>query len=300
VHTYSIVARDSITGQLGVAVQSHWYSVGTVVSWAEAGVGAVATQSFAEISYGPLGLDLMRSGKTAQEALAALLKIDPTPDVRQVAMVDAQGNVAAHTGKQCIIEAGHVTGNGFSCQANLMEKNTVWNAMKRAYEQTEGDLADRLLAALDAAQAEGGDIRGKQSAAILIVSGASAGVPWKNRLMDLRVEDHSEPNTELRRLVTLQRAYTYMNTGDALMAEGKVDAAVREYTRAGDLVPDNREMVFWTAVTLVGVNRFDDAVPLFRRAFNGGDDWRQLVPRLPHSGLLPDDPALIERIVSIK
>ncbi|MCP4654108.1 MAG: DUF1028 domain-containing protein, partial [bacterium] len=201
VNTYSIVARDPATGELGVAVQSHWFSVGTVVTWAEAGVGAVATQSFSEISYGPLGLELMKAGKTASEALAALTSVDPHANVRQVAMVDDDGNVAAHTGSACIAEAGHHLGDQYSTQANLMEKNTVWDAMAKAYETSPGDLTDRLMAALEAAQAEGGDIRGMQSAAILVVPGTSAGAPWRERIVDLRVEDHPRPLEELKRLI---------------------------------------------------------------------------------------------------
>ena len=200
VHTYSIVARDAATGEMGVAVQSHWFSVGSIVSWAEAGVGAVATQSFVDPAYGPLGLEIMRNGKSAQQALDGLLASDPGLAVRQVAMVDAKGNVAAHTGKKCIPSAGHIAGEQFSVQANLMVNDAVWPAMAKAYREAKGELADRMLAALDAAQAAGGDIRGKQSAAILIVSGTPTGKSWVDRKMDLRVEDHPEPLKELRRL----------------------------------------------------------------------------------------------------
>jgi hypothetical protein len=162
-HTFSIVARDPVTGDFGVAVQSHWFQVGHSVPWAEAGVGAVATQSFVKVDYGPLGLRLMKEGKSSQEALDLLLSQDSEKDVRQVAMVDGKGRVAAWTGQKCIAAAGHQTGAGYSVQANLMEKPTVWPAMARAFEAAKGDLADRLLAALDAAQAEGGDIRGRRA-----------------------------------------------------------------------------------------------------------------------------------------
>lgn len=303
VHTYSIVARDSATGQLGVAVQSHWFSVGSLVTFAEAGVGAVATQSFIDPAYGPLGLELMRTGKTAQEALKGLLASDAGLDVRQVAFVDAKGNVAAHTGAKAIEAAGHIMGRGYSVQANLMLKPTVPAAMARAYDSSKGDLAERLLAALEAAQAEGGDIRGKQSAAILIVNGRSTGRPWADKLFDLRVEDHPEPVQELRRLVHLARAYTHMNAGDEALTRNDVEGALREYSAAQKMVTDqqtNGEMAFWHAVTLVGVNRFNEAVPLFRRAFTQDPNWRELVPRLPKAGALPDDAALIKRIVEIK
>ena len=182
VATYSIVAYDPASGQMGVAVQSHWFSVGSIVTWAEAGIGAVATQSFVEPAYGPLGLQLLRAGKTAPQALNALLTADDHEDVRQVAMVDAQGNVAVHTGAKCIAAAGHQQGKNYSCQANMMEKNTVWAAMAKAFESTPGELVDRLLAALLAAEKEGGDIRGRQSAAILVVNNKVSGTPWKNRV----------------------------------------------------------------------------------------------------------------------
>ncbi|MDQ7063288.1 MAG: DUF1028 domain-containing protein [candidate division KSB1 bacterium] len=299
VSTYSIVARDSVTGELGVAVQSNWFSVGGIVSWAESGIGAVATQSFVEPAYGPLGLALMRAGKTAPEALKALLSIDPNADVRQVAMVDAQGNVAVHTGAKCIIYAGHVKGEQFSCQANLMEKGTVPEAMAKAYRNARGSLADRLMAALEAAQAEGGDIRGKQSAAILVVSGKKSGTPWNERIVDIRVDDHSEPLKEIKRLLQVQKVYNYANHGDELMTEGKVEEAMKAYKAAMNLAPDNTEMIFWPAVTLASIGRVDEALPLFKEVFKRNPKWGELVKRLPHSGLLPDDPKLIRKILSV-
>jgi uncharacterized Ntn-hydrolase superfamily protein len=215
VHTFSIVARDPATGEMGVAVQSHWFSVGSNVAWAEAGVGAVATQSFIDPSYGRGGLELMRGGASAEEALKTLLARDEGRDVRQVAMVDARGRVAAHTGAKCIEAAGDRVGKDYSVQANLMSNGRVWPAMASAFESARGDLADRMLAALDAAQAAGGDIRGRQSAALVVVKAESTGKPWADRVFDLRVDDSAEPLKELRRLVRLQRAYNHMNAGDA-------------------------------------------------------------------------------------
>jgi uncharacterized Ntn-hydrolase superfamily protein len=299
VHTYSIVARDSVTGELGVAVQSHWFSVGARVVWAEAGVGAVATQSFTEVSYGPLGLSLMRAGKTAPQALAALVAADPQEAVRQVAMVDAKGRVAVHTGSKCIAMAGDHLGAQFSAQANLMEKDTVWDAMARAYESTGGDLADRLLAALEAAQKEGGDIRGKQSAAILIVPGVSSGRPWADRSMDLRVEDHVEPLKELRRLVALHRAYERMDEGDRQMALNNVSGALEAYGAAAAQMPDNPEVKYWAAVTLITSGREREALDYFREVFEHEPKWVEVTRRLPAAGLLPDDPALVDRIVGV-
>ncbi len=303
VHTYSIVARDSATGQLGVAVQSHWFSVGSSVTWAEAGVGAVATQSFIDPSYGSFGLTLMRAGKSAPEALKGLLAADAHPEVRQVAFIDARGNVATHTGSMAIEAAGHHIGRGYSTQSNLMFKPTVPAAMARAYESGHGDLAERLLAALDAAQAEGGDIRGRQSAAMLIVSGKSTGQPWADKLIDLRVEDHPQPLAELRRLVNLARAYQHMNAGDEAVTRNDIAAAVREYSTAEQMVPDsltNGEMVFWHAVTLAVAGKVAEALPLFKRAFAQDEKWRELVRRLPKAGQLPNDPVLIRKITELR
>jgi uncharacterized Ntn-hydrolase superfamily protein len=300
VHTYSIVARDTVTGELGVAVQSHWFSVGSLVTWAEAGVGAVATQSFVDPSYGPLGLDLMRAGKSAREALDGLLSADPGRDIRQVAMVDARGGVAAHTGVRCIQDAGHLVGDNFSVQANLMLNATVWGAMAEAFRQAGGDLADRMLAALDAGEAAGGDIRGKQSAAILIVKGGGSGKPWADRVMELRVEDHAEPLVELRRLVRVHRAYEHMNRGDFAVEQNDVAGALREYSAAEKILPDNLEMKFWHAVALVNVNRIEDALPLFEEVFREDPHWATLLPRLPASGTLDASEETVGRILSVR
>ncbi len=298
-HTYSIVARDPETGNLGVAVQSHWFQVGPLVPWAEAGVGAVATQSFVRVEYGPRGLELMKAGKSASQALEMLLAEDPQKDVRQVAMVDAQGRAGAWTGPKCIVAAGDQQGKGYSVQANLMDKDTVWPAMARAYESAEGDLADRMLAALEAAEAEGGDIRGRQSAALLVVRAESSGTPWADRLVDLRIDDHPRPLEELRRLLGLHRAYEEMNAGDEAVAEGKIEVAVGHYSRAAEMAPDIVELPFWQAVTLFDSGHEDQALTVFRDVFAREDRWRRLVPRLPHSGLLPDDEAKIRKILSV-
>jgi len=298
-HTYSIVAFDKETGQLGVAVQSHWFSVGPIVPWVESGVGAIATQSFVEVSYGPLGLELMRAGKSAKETLAALIKTDKNEDVRQVAMVDATGRVAAHTGKNCIPEAGHYLGDTFTCQANLMLKNTVWDAMAKAYQNTKGELADRLLAALEAAEEEGGDIRGKQSAALIVVSGESSGVWWKDRLYDLRIDDHPTPVKEMRRLLKLNKAYNHMNLGDEYLTENKVEEAMLAYTKAMEMFPDNAEMIFWPAVTLAATGNVEKSLPLFKKVFAMDYNWVILLPRLPKVGQLPQDEELIKKILSV-
>jgi uncharacterized Ntn-hydrolase superfamily protein len=287
---------------MGVAVQSHWFSVGSIVTWGEAGVGVIATQSMVDPSYGPKGLELMRSGVAATEALARLLAADGQREVRQVAMVDSRGRVASHTGKLCIADAGHIIGDGFSVQANIMANDRVWPAMARAFEQAKGGLAERMLAALDAAQTEGGDLRGRQSAAMLVVGPKSNGRPWAgaDRLVDLRVEDHPEPLRELRRLVRLQTAYTHANRGDELVAEKNIEEALKEYAAAARIAPEIVELPFWQAVTLVSVGREADAMLIFREVFDKEPAWADLVPRLRAAQQLPDDPALIERILKLR
>lgn len=286
VATYSIVARDTDTGQLGVAVQSHWFSVGSLVTWARAGVGAVATQSFVLVDYGPDGLALMEQGMSATAAVAQLVAADEGRDVRQVAMIDAAGRVAAHTGERCIQAAGHHVGDNFSVQANLMLSADVWPRMKAAYENTPGDLADRMLAALEAAEGVGGDIRGRQSAAILIVSGDKQAQPWQGVQMELRVEDHPEPLVELRRLIRVHRAYEHMNAGDLAVEHGDDEMALKEYSAAEEMFPDNLEMKYWHAVALANMGRLKESYPLFKTIFQQDENWRTLLPRLVDSGLI--------------
>lgn len=301
-HTFSIVARDARTGEMGVAVQSHWFSVGSSVTWGEAGVGVVATQSFIDPGYGLKGLELMRSGVAAPDALERLVKADAQRDGRQVAFLDAQGRVAAFTGPSAIAAAGHQVGNQFSTQANLMANDRVWPAMAAAFEKTPGDLADRMIAALEAGQAAGGDIRGRQSAAILVVRGRNTARPWAgaDRVFDLRVDDHPEPIVELKRLVRLQRAYTHANRGDELMTEKSVAAALEEYAAAERIAPEIQELPFWHAVTLVSVGREAEAMPIFKAVFRKEPVWADLLPRLPAAGLLPNDPALIKRLQALR
>ncbi len=293
VTTYSIVARDAATGELGVAVQSHWFSVGALVPWARAGVGAVATQSMVDPSYGPLGLDLMAAGIEAPVALEALLFADSAQDIRQVAMVDAAGVAAAHTGGRCIPEAGHRVGEGYSVQANLMGPSTVPDAMAAAFENAEGPLAERMLAALAAAEAEGGDIRGRQSAAVLVVCGEPSGREWDDVLVDLRVEDHPDPVVELSRLLNMHRGYERMNAGDLAVEEGDLDAAETAYGDAERILGGNLEARYWHAVAMVNAGELERALPIFAAVFAAGENWRTLTPRLAATGFLEaDDDAL--------
>jgi uncharacterized Ntn-hydrolase superfamily protein len=262
-------------------VQSHYFSVGPVVPWLEPGVGAVATQAVVEVSYGPRGLELMRAGKPATQALQELIAADPLSARRQVAMIDMQGNVAAHTGTECIAYAGHRTGAGVSVQANIMERDSVPAAMLAAYETTSGDLADRLLAALDAAEGEGGDIRGKQSAAIVVVAGAKSDEPWRGRLLDLRVEDHPEPLIELRRLVRLHRAYVLLEAFEQAGAAGDMEAAASDIMKALQLAPENTEIAFYAAMGMAMAGQLPLAKELLARAVSVDARWKEMVHRMP-------------------
>lgn len=304
--TYSIVAFDTKSNQLGVGVQSHYFGVGRIVPWAEYGVGAVATQSFSEYSYGPLGLDLMRAGKSAQQALDSLLASDSLRELRQVAMIDSTGKAAAHTGIKCIQGAGHHVGENYSTQANLMLTETVWDVMAQAFEKSKGDLAERIMISLEAAEAEGGDIRGKQSVAILVVSKARAGNKSSAPLLRLHVEDHIDPLVEMRRLLAYAKAYQHQaDAAEMLEAKKLDDEKVKEanetFAKAVVLMPPdiNPELVFWHAVSLVEAKRVDEALPLFKQVFEINSNWRELVPRLVPSEVLPDDKELIDMILGL-
>ncbi|MCU0643247.1 MAG: DUF1028 domain-containing protein [bacterium] len=297
-HTYSIVARDPATGEMGVAVQSHWFSVGSIVSWAEAGLGAIATQSFVNVSFGPRGLELLKAGKTAQEALKILIDADEGRDVRQLAIIDAKGNVAAYTGKKCIPDAGHIVGDDFSVQANMMLNSKVWSAMEQAFKNSQGHLAERMVAALEAAQEVGGDIRGKQSAAILVVKGQSSGKVWEDRLIDLRVEDHPEPIQEIKRLIKVFRAYEYMNAGDLAIEKNDIQGALKAYGTAEGMFPENLEMKYWHAVSLANVGMINESLPIFKSIFEKDRNWLLLTERLPKVDLLKVDPKSLEKILS--
>ncbi|TYB77206.1 DUF1028 domain-containing protein [Bizionia myxarmorum] len=285
-HTYSIVARDSVTGEMGVAVQSHWFSVGSLAIYGEAGVGVVATQAMVDPTYGPKGLELMKQGMLPQDALNKLLDEDGGSVFRQVAFLNKNGDVATHTGSSCIDEAGHYIGKNFSVQANMMLKNTVWDAMAKAFETTKGTLSVRILAAMKAAEAEKGDIRGKQSAAILIVKHEASGNKWEDTVMDLRIEDNENPIAELERLMTIHRAYDFMSKGDIAMEEGNSIAAEGYYLSAQQLFPDNLEMQYWYAINLLTNKDIDKAIPILKRVFKADSNWKILTQRLVKVNML--------------
>jgi len=294
VNTFSIVARDPATGELGVAVQSHWFSVGSLVTWAEPGVGAVATQAFVEPAYGPRGLTLMRDGVPAPEALQQLTAVDLQQEVRQIGMIDAEGRVASHTGAKCIAFASSHVGNQYAVQANIMANDKVVPAIARAYESTQGDLTDKLLAALDAGQAAGGDLRGCQSAAILVVSGKRSDTPWKEKKIDLRVEDSADPLRELRRLVVLARAYDQMNQGDAALEKKDTKAAAEHYANAARLVPGHAEIAYWAQISLAPQGQYDKA--MLSRVLKGDPRWIELTKRLVPAGII--DQATADRVIN--
>jgi uncharacterized Ntn-hydrolase superfamily protein len=286
-HTFSIVARDAVTGEMAVGVQSHWFSVGTAVPWGQAGVGVVATQAFVNKSYGPNGLALMKNGKTATEALTELLAKDEGREVRQVAMIDVNGDVHAYTGKNCIDYASNITGKNFSVQSNMMLNNKVCPAMAKAFEASEGKpLAERVLGALKAAQAVGGDIRGKQSAAILVVAGKASAQPWNDKLIDLRVDDNTVPLVELERLLNLYRAYEHMDKGDLATEKNDMKLAMDEYGAAMNMFPKNLEMQYWTAITLANNKKVKEASVLLQKIYLQDANWRELTKRLPKVNLL--------------
>jgi len=298
-HTYSIVARDEKTGQLGVGVQSHYFNV-SIVTWGESGVGVVATQSFVNKSFGLRGLELLKEGKSPEEALNELIYKDEGRDVRQVSILDAKGRVATHTGAKCIKHAGHKLGENFSVQANMMLSEKVWPLMAEAFENSKGlPLAERIINSLEAAETVGGDIRGKQSANILIFSGEPYNEKWEEPLMDLRVDDNEEPLREIRRLLTLYRAYEQGDKGDQAMEHGDIIEALEFYKKGMEMVPDNLELKYWTAVSLANSKKIDESLVLFKDVFQKYDNWRTLTERLPEVNLLNIEKEDLEKILQV-
>ncbi|MEO1438076.1 MAG: DUF1028 domain-containing protein, partial [Bacteroidota bacterium] len=286
-HTYSIVARDTKTGQMAVGVQSHWFSVGTIVSWGKSGVGVVATQSFVNPAFGPKGLELLENGVPAEEALVMMLEEDEGKAFRQVALIGTDGEAAAFTGEKCIVWANHHVGDNFSIQANMMDNAQVVPAMVKAYESNADlPLAERVVAAMKAGQDAGGDIRGKQSAVLLVVDGSPAEHPWQDKLVDLRIDDHETPILELERLLKVHRAYEYMNDGDVAVEQGNMEKALEYYGAAQAMFPNNLEMQYWTAVALANNGEMEKAIPIFQSVFKDDPKWIELTERLPASGLL--------------
>lgn len=299
-HTYSIVARDPVTGEMGGAVQSHWFNVGSLVIWGEAGTGVIATQSFVNVSFGMRGLDLLRKGLTPQQVVDSLINQDEGRDYRQLAVINPRGNTAAYTGKYCVEGAGHLNGQDYSVEANLMLNSKVWGAMEKAFKQTKAPFAEKLIAALEAAQLEGGDIRGMQSAALYVYKGKASDKPWEDKLIDLRVDDNPKPLEELKRLLKVHRAYEHMNNGDLAIEKGEMDKAMMEYSTAELMFPENEEMKFWHAVTLFNMEKKEDSYKLFEDVFKLNENYRTLIQRIVNSKLLKATPKEIELITNLK
>lgn len=304
--TYSIVAVDEHTGEIGAAVLSHWFSVGSLVTWAEAGVGAVATQGFLDPRYGPQGLEAMRKGASAEKTLNRLLRKDDTAGIRQIAIVDAEGEVASHTGDRTMARACQAEGWGFSVQANGVEPGVlddvaVCGSMAAHFQYGKGDLAARMIAALEAGAAENGesDVEQRRSAAIIIVGKERRDEPWEGRIMDLRVEDRTGSLAELQRLADTNKALNLMREGDAYLAANQPARANAAFEEALKLAPDHTELIFWRAVSIAAAGDVDASLPFFRQAFAAAPEWRRVVERLPESVLLPDDPAVIRKILAV-
>jgi uncharacterized Ntn-hydrolase superfamily protein len=298
-HTFSILAHDPETGEIGGAVQSHWFSVGTMVLWGEAGVGMIATQSFTNPSYGPEGLALLREGHLPDRVVEQLTGNDKGRAVRQLAVMSSKGIAASFTGSGCVPFSGHFVGDAHSVQANMMLNKEVWPAMSQAFLAGKGDLAERMMAALDAAQGAGGDFRGKQSAAMLVLTGSPTGEPWRDRKIDIRVDDHGEPLRELRRLLRVHRAYEHMNEADRDLEAGRVEGAMSKYKAAEREFPGNEEIMFWHAATMAGLGRFDEAVPLFRKVFSKNPNWRMFTPDLVRLGIIRMKEGELERLLDL-
>lgn len=299
-HTFSIVAQDPVTGDMAVGVQSHWFSVGTAVPWGKSGVGVVATQSFVNQRYGFEGLQLMENGLSAEQALEKLKKEDEGVAFRQVAMLSKDGSIAAFTGEKCVEAALHIVEDTYSIQANMMEDENVVYAMRDAFEENSNlPLAERVVAAMQAAQASGGDIRGKQSAALIVVGKDTPKDPWMDKKIDLRVEDHPTPVEELSRLLNVHRAYAYMTEGDVAMENENPKAALAAYAKAEALQPANEEIKFWKAVALVNSDQVNKSVPIFERLFMNDKRWQRLLKRLPASSLITIDKSALEYLLNL-
>lgn len=293
-HTFSILARDSETGQMAVGVQSHWFSVGTVVPWGQSGVGVVATQSFVNEAYGYEGLKLMAKHMSPAKVLAQLRNNDEGEAFRQVAMMSNDGEIAAFTGDKCVQDASHLIGDNYSIQANMMVNENVVYGMRQAFEEhSDLALAERVVKALEAGQVAGGDIRGKQSAALIVVDSKPSELPWNDKLVDLRVDDHNTPIEELSRLLNVHRAYEFMAKGDLAMENDNPKSALEAYHQAEKLLPNEDEIQFWKAVALVNAKQVKNSIPVFERLFKKDKKWQELLKRLPGSELIAiDQPAL--------
>jgi uncharacterized Ntn-hydrolase superfamily protein len=294
--TYSIIGLDPDAGEIGIAVQSRWLHAGQDLAWIEPGVGAVCTQSFMNPVYGPRGLELMRGGQSAGDALAAAVAEDDMPELRQVAMADSAGRFAQHTGDKCVEAAGQTTGNGCCAQGNMLTRDSCWGAMVDAFETGTGSLTDRLLAALDAAEREDGDVRGRQAARILVCRDTPAESSWNERVIDVQVVDHPEPVPELRRLVMVTHAYDHLGRALELTDKGELEAAAQEIDTARSLAPDDDQIAFWGATVLGGAGRIGDAIAAMQQASGANPRWPEFLRRCIAAGVLPAEAAPLAEV----
>lgn len=286
VPTYSIVAYDFAAGDLGVAVQSRYFSVGSVVPWAEAGVGAIATQSFVNVSYGPRGLELLKKGLTAKEVVEKLVGEDEGREYRQLGVVDARGNAASYTGSKCLEWAGGKTGEGYAAQGNILANENVVEAMAEAYKSTRGSLAERLVAALDAGENAGGDARGRQSAALLVVKKDAGRGGYGDRFIDLRVEDHPDPVNELKRLLKLHRVYYLIDEAEAKFTRGVFEEAVADITEALKINPDCDDAYLDLGLIYLRARRFREALEAFKKAVDINPKIVMVIKQIPKLGIV--------------
>lgn len=297
-HTYSIVAVDEEAGEMGVAVQSHWFSVGTAVPWIESGVGAVATQSFTNPAFGPEGLAYLKEGLSPAQIIEKFKETDDGIELRQVAVINIKGEAASFTGSRCVKDAGNIAGKGYSVQANLMKNDRVWPSMAETFEKRKGPLAERMLLALEEAEVCGGDLRGRQSAVLVVYRLKSSGHPWEDRIMDLRVEDHPAPLEELRRLLSVFRAYEHMEAREKAVEMGDFKIAEEEYKIAQKACPDNLEMHYWYAAALVNSGEVSAALPKLRYLFKEDSNWRLVLERSFEAGLIKCSKEELEEILA--
>jgi uncharacterized Ntn-hydrolase superfamily protein len=293
--TFSIVAFDPETKDLGVGVQSRYFSVGSAVPWAEAGIGAVATQSFVNLTYGPKGLALLGQGIAVDEILEKLTKEDPGRDFRQIGIIDAKGNAASYTGRSCLDWAGSRTGKGFTVQGNILTGKEVVDQMAEMFESTKGALPDKIMAALKGAEAAGGDARGRQSSALLVVRKNCKG-EGVHRLIDLRVEDHRDPIGELQRLLTMHRIYRLIDEGEEFMAREMNEDALRIIEEAIILDPKSDDAYIDLGMINLKRGRKEEAIVALKKALELNPKMKSLIPQLPKSGMMEPDPELMKRL----
>ena len=296
VSTFSIVAFDPSTKDLGVAVQSRYFSVGSVVPWAEADVGAVATQSFVNVSYGPRGLQLLKEGFTVDEVIARLTKDDEEKEYRQLGIIDSRGEAHAFTGQKCLEWAGSKVGENYAAQGNILAGKQVVQDMGREFESTKGDLAERLVAALKGGETAGGDARGRQSAALLVVRRNLGRGGYGDKYIDLRIEDHPNPIVELKRLLNLHRVYSLIDDGEDKLTKGDLKTALAALKKAVSLNPNIDDAQVDLGIVNLKLGKKNEAANAFDRALRLNPKMKTLIKQLPNVGLIKPDQELFAEL----